>query len=311
MEMMTENSLKRLNSGCVRNLVLLLLLISGSATAGWWIGKAWIDRSRPTPAYRPAFTAGDPAAPSTESQQEWQDRAKIRARRSELGIDSQFFRLLVDETLTIQYPDLGDDAAEKRRKRSLVSLELLDRLAVLDGAILRELGTYGAEQRREWRKAVNELHLGSQTLYDLADGGFFAFFPEVTDRPSFDRPLGQVWSAFAVSRLQSLQSGSSYRKIETLTESGQEIIEGSLTKGAGNAYSIDLRSGRNLTVNLSTDGDVTISLYSPTGSVKLLENSSDRQWSGQLSEDGFYELIILSKSATPITFRLDLQVAKP
>ncbi|MFN6189200.1 MAG: serine/threonine protein kinase, partial [Microcystis sp.] len=42
----------------------------------------------------------------------------------------------------------------------------------------------------------------------------------------------------------------------------------------------------------------------------LLDKSSDRQWSGQLPEEGFYELVILPQSSTPVHFRLQLQVSQ-
>jgi hypothetical protein len=309
--MMTDNSLKKLNSGCARKVLFVFLWVVSSAGIGWSIGRVWTERGQPVEAAKPVFTSDHPTAPVSANQQEWQKRATIRARRSQLGIESQFFRTLVDEVLDRRYPDLAKDSSEKRAKRGEISLELLDRLETLDETIRRDLGKFDRQQHQQWRESINDLRLSSRVLNILADRAFFAVFPEVTDRPDFDRPLGQVWSAFALGELQSLQSGASYREITTLLEGGVETIDASVQEKKGNAYAIEARSNHTLTLTLETPEEVEISLYSPSGNVTLLENSNDRQWSGKLPEDGFYELVIVSKSTSPTSFRLDLQIANP
>jgi serine/threonine-protein kinase len=306
---MTEYFRKTFQSRFLRGIFLVLALIAASAGVGWFFGKIWLDRTRDSSDPKAVFAAGDETAPASESQQEWRQRAKIRARRSELKIDSQFFRDLVDEIVAIRYRDLEKNSSEKRAKRSEISLETLDRLANLDEMTRQEFGKFDRQQRREWRERMNEMRLGSRVLDTLADNAFFTAFPEITERPTLDRPLGQVRAALALSQLQSLRSGESYRKITALAEGGTETVEGSLSSYRGRAMAIEARSGQTLTLNLEADGEVSLYLYSPSGSVALLENSSDRQWSGKLPEDGFYELVIVSKSPTPIPFRLSLQTA--
>jgi serine/threonine-protein kinase len=50
------------------------------------------------------------------------------------------------------------------------------------------------------------------------------------------------------------------------------------------------------------------SIYTPSGKTTLLEDSSDRTWSGKLPESGFYELVVVSNASRPIDYQLDLTV---
>ena len=157
---------------------------------------------------------------------------------------------------------------------------------------------------------MNQLRLSSIVLNLLTDNAFFQLFPELTERPNFDKSLGQLWSGLAWNQLQSLQSGLSYQAIESLDAGGEEVIEAILSQGQGKAYAIKLRSSDRLNLNLEAEGEVLLSFYSPTGNITLLDKSSDRQWTGQLPEEGFYELVILPQSSTPVHFRLQLKVSQ-
>jgi serine/threonine-protein kinase len=89
---------------------------------------------------------------------------------------------------------------------------------------------------------VNQLRLSSRVLNLLTDTAFFQLFPELTERPNFDKSLGQLWSGLAWNQLQSLQFGLSYQAIESLDAGGEEVIEAILSEGQGKHYAIKLRS---------------------------------------------------------------------
>jgi serine/threonine-protein kinase len=61
-------------------------------------------------------------------------------------------------------------------------------------------------------------------------------------------------------------------------------------------------------VKLKAERKVLLSIYSPTGQTKLLEDSRDRTWSGQLPETGFYEFSIVSNASEPIDYEFDITV---
>jgi serine/threonine-protein kinase len=279
-----------------------------SAGIGWLIGKQWVKHSNQPQAVKPVFATEDNNF-NTATDRVWQRKAEIRKRRLELGIDSQFFKNLVDELFNLRYGDLKEEK-EKQEQRDILAEETLDRLERLYSSTREGLGSYDGQKRQEWREKVNELRLSGKVLNLLTDTAFFQLFPELTERPNFDGGLGQVWSGLAWNQLQSLQSGLSYQAIESLFAGGEEIIEGILSEGQGKAYAIKLHSGDQLNLNLEAEGEVLLYFYSPSGNVTLLDKSSDRQWSGQLPEEGFYELVILPQSSTLVNFRLQLKVSQ-
>jgi hypothetical protein len=294
--------------GCSSKIAIFCLLMLVSAGIGWLIGKTWVKHANQPQTVKPVF-ATEGSNLNSATAQAWQRKADIRKRRLELGIDSQFFKNLVDELFYLRYADIKEEK-QKQEQRDILAEEILDRLDRLDSSTRAGLGSYDQQKRQEWRQAVNELRLSSKVLHLLTDNAFLQLFPELTARPNFETALGQVWSALAGNQLQSLQSGLSYQAIESLDAGGEENIEGILSERQGKAYALKLHSSDRLNLNLEAEGEVLIYFYSPSGNVTLLDKSSDRQWSGQLPEDGFYELVILPQSSTTVNFRLQLKVTQ-
>lgn len=294
--------------GCSGRIVIFCLLMLLSAAIGWLIGKQWVKHSNQPQTVKPVFATEENNFNSA-TDRAWQRKAEMRKRRLELGIDSRFFKNLVSELFSLRYGDIKGEK-QKQEQRDVLAAEILDHLERLDFGTREALGSYDDQQREKWRKQVNQLRLSSRVLNLLTDAAFFQLFPELTERPSFDSSLGQLWSGLAWNQLQSLQSGLSYQAIESLDAAGEEVIEAILSQGQAKAYAIKLRSSNRLDLNLEAEGEVFIYLYSPTGNITLLDKSSDRQWSGQLPEEGFYELVILPQSFTPVHFRLQLRVSQ-
>lgn len=294
--------------GCSGRIAIFCLLMLLSAAIGWLIGKQWVKHSNQPQTVKPVFATEENNFNSA-TDRTWQRKAEMRKRRLELGIDGQFFKNLVNELFSLRYGDIKEEK-QKQEQRDILAAEILDRLERLDSGTREALGSYDEQQREKWRKQVNELRLSSKVLNLLTDTVFFQLFTELTERPNFDGSLGQLWSGLAWNQLQSLQSGLSYQAIESLDAGGEEVIEAILSQGQGKAYAIKLRSSNRLDLNLEAEGEVLLSFYSPTGNITLLDKSSDRQWSGQLPEEGFYELVILPQSSTPVNFRLQLKVSQ-
>jgi serine/threonine-protein kinase len=61
-----------------------------------------------------------------------------------------------------------------------------------------------------------------------------------------------------------------------------------------------------LQINLIPANGIQVSIYSPTGKNNLFEDSSTGQWSGQLPESGYYEIILINPSKTAIPYTLKI-----
>jgi serine/threonine-protein kinase len=302
--------------GCLGKTSLALIVIVGSGVIGWLAGKAWLN-----PILKPAShsdmlanshspDARDTSGPSSQlTEQEWKRKTDLRVRRLNLGINNSFFQTLVDWMVSEQYPgqkepSLNDRAGTRQwqERRDVIMAELLDRLSFLSLEARQGLGSYNQSQRDRWTQDANQLHLSSRTLYDLADAEFFYRFPEQTDREFIDHPIGQVWSAIVFDKLKALQSGKAYESL--VIPAG---VRETLKPGEGKVYITQLRDSQLLEVNLNADPNILLSIYSPTGKNNLLEDSTLHQWSGSLSETGFYEFVIVSKAKQPLNYQLDIR----
>ena len=68
----------------------------------------------------------------------------------------------------------------------------------------------------------------------------------------------------------------------------------------------ELTQEQMMKLDLQADPQVLISVYSPTGKIKLMEDSSDRAWSGKLPESGFYEFVVVSTASQPVDYQLKI-----
>ncbi|GBF82061.1 serine/threonine-protein kinase [Aphanothece sacrum] len=311
---LTSSPAKSSVSGCLSKLILVLMLILGSGMVGWWAGKTWISQFlNPTQAESPKVFSEKTTSesPSEISDEEFQRKTQLRTRRQKLGIDHTLFVSLVDEVFGQQYPSekgraLSNEPEDDswRKKWDQTGDNLLDILGSLSPEALEGIGTYNQTQRDNWKLLANNLHLSSRAVYDLVDGRFFRAFPEQKEENFIDQPLGQIWTAMILDTLTALQSGSNYEALFFDSENPTIEREETLQPGAGKAYVVRLEASQNLAVKLETNGDTFLSIYSPTGTNNLLEDSTQQQWSGELSESGYYEFTIVAKSDKPLKYKL-------
>jgi serine/threonine-protein kinase len=64
-------------------------------------------------------------------------------------------------------------------------------------------------------------------------------------------------------------------------------------------------------VQLEADEKALISVYSPSGKIVFLEDSSERNLSQTLPESGFYEFVIVSTASAPIDYQLTVTAENP
>jgi serine/threonine-protein kinase len=311
--------------GCFGKLFLVLMVIFASGGLGWFAGKMWIHQAveprteqKKLPFDSPVTNQSPSATPvgSQEiSSEELERRKVLRARRINLGIERQYFVSLVDQYFFVKYPERvgktftnNSEDAEWRKRWDEIAAEFLDKLEFLSPEALQGLGTYNKAKREGWKQRVNQLHLSSRALYDIADATFFSHFPEQENQKFSEQPIGQVWNAITFDSLKSLEEKNNYEKIEIPSEGLETQLTGNLQAGEGKAYVANLKASQTMTIKLESERAGLISVYGPSINNNILEDSPDGEWTGSIAEKGFYEFIIVSKSNQNLNYKLHLKV---
>jgi serine/threonine-protein kinase len=168
------------------------------------------------------------------------------------------------------------------------------------------LGRYSGLERSRWRKELYKLHLSSRALSDLADAAFLAMFPQYKGKNYMNQPISQVWYALADEKFKAILAGTAYEQISFAPGTTDKQVGGSLKPGEGKAYVAELTQEQMMKLDLQADPQILISVYSPTGKIKLMQGSSDRAWSGKLPESGFYEFVVVSTASQPVDYQLKI-----
>jgi serine/threonine-protein kinase len=306
-------------------LTKVLIVVTGIGVAGvggWMAGNIWLDNQlQGDTEEEEVVTFEEEDRPEIESRlssSEQQRRQGLRERRLELGIDYGFYIDLVNSAFWEAYPrqrgqvltDNPEDDQWRERWQEMAG-EWLDRLEFLSPSARRGLGSYDQRMRDRVKRQVNQERLSSRSLYDLADAEFFKRFPEQEGETFVNQPIGQVWNAVVVDKLQAVRSGEALDRIVFPEGETGEVVRGTLQPGEGQAYIAGLSAGQSATFELDTSEEAQFSIYSPTGSYRFLEDSQRRTWSGTLPETGFYEFTVVSQADSPISYRLELEVENP
>ncbi len=291
------------------------LLLMATAGLSWWGTRLWLhSRMASMPEVIP--TISPIAAPTTTPQYstvEQNRKNQLRDRRQQLGIHDSFYNALVNQLFWEERPEqrgktLSSSPADAalRSEWDSIAAEVLNKLQALSPEARQQLGKYRAADRDRWKVSVNKLNLSSRTLYDLTDATFFHLFPQYKGQNFINQPIGQVWHGIATDKVQRLVSGSGYEKIAFAQENTIQQVRGNLQPGEGKAYIAQLTKDQLMQLNLEAEPRVLISAYSPTGSTVLLEDSSDRTWSGKLPETGYYEFVVVSTASAPVDYLLQI-----
>jgi serine/threonine-protein kinase len=298
--------------GCLGKLSLFLLLVTISGLMGWFAGKTWLVKMLQPTAINSTnsdiLTSSNGSTGKIPPKEDGQNNKDLVTRRRELGIDRLFFNQLVDQRLAIQETNPENKTDSKEKARDKAAHDLLDKLARLSPDALGQLGRYGIEQRSEWARRVNQLHLSSRALSNLANIRFLKDFPELENQNFMDQPLGQVWYAIAFDTVKSLEAKQNYELLTKDATQTTQQVTGKLESGEGKAYSISLPASKPMEIKLQASPDALLTIYSPTGKEVLLDNSRTHQWSGILPESGYYEILVTSKAKEAFDYQLTLSV---
>jgi serine/threonine-protein kinase len=316
--------------GCLGKIGLILALILGSGMVGWYAGKLWLHQSLnvaetsdilQAPDQRPTVEpSGRSPGETTISDEEIKRKTALRTRQKELGINRRFFRSFVNQIIALQtsaqtessdFPNSTspNSTAIAASQWDQSAAELLDQLAFLSPEALAKLGQYNRQGRDRQKQLVNRLNLSSRSLLDLAEANFYAHFPSLANQSFQDTPAEQVWDATIEETLKNLQAGNNYERLTKIEGSDRLQTQGNLQPGQGKAIVLRLQAQDNLTLILAANGNTQLSVYTPTGKTPILEDSPQKAWSGPLPETGFYEIVLVSKDASPIAYQLQLVTA--
>ncbi|QLE58843.1 serine/threonine-protein kinase [Nostoc sp. TCL26-01] len=299
--------------------VTALVLTSTAGLVLWGLNQG--DRNpitvNPTPTPTPTIT--QPTNPLDKySPEERRRKQRLSDRRQQLGIDGNFYINLVNEIFWDKNPSLrgrtlsdGVEDESLRAQWDQTASDLLDKLTPLSTKARRQLGTYTAAERDQWKVEVNQINVGSRSLYDLGDAPFFKAFPQEKGKNFIDQPIGQIWHAFVSDKLSAIQAGSAFQKIVFDSGATSKTVSGTLKPTNGKVFIADLAQDQSLELTLQANPKVLLSVYSPSGKIIFLEDSSERSLSVQLPESGFYEFVVVSTASATADYQLTLTVENP
>lgn len=313
------------NAGSKAPLIALLTVLGVLGTIMLF---AWLRISRsPTPDSAGIDSSEIVSDNNRFSDEENARKQEIRNRYEALGIGDNTFTRLVDQLFYQEYPSLLTSGPEGGRKAlsqapedeplrirwDNIAIDLLDRL---EGQVSREslaaMGSYGEGDRTRWQTQVNQVNVGSRSLYDLTDAKFFSLFPSQRNQDLSRTPMGELYSAITNDMVDAIRSGQVRENIEFEPGAFRRDLNDSLAPGEGRVYTLELTAGQQLRLNLGAPtGSTLLSLYLPvpTGDEPfILADSDQTTWTGRVDQSGYYEVVVVNRSAETIPYQLALAV---
>ncbi|HEY9763998.1 MAG TPA: hypothetical protein V6D07_15815, partial [Trichocoleus sp.] len=302
-------------SGCFQALLGLLVLL-GVVSLGWWglSASGWFGLQDSV------VTPGNVDDDNTFSPEEQARKKSIRDRTSALKVDSAYLTRLTDQIFYEKHPELQGaqltgkpEDAELRGEWDAIAdaqLTLIEQNLSTDAR--SRLGRYNPSDRDRWKAQVNKLYVSSRALNDLADAKYALLFPGRTSDDFVEKATDQIWFALAQDRVNAMESGNKLTPIRFESGAFSQQVQGSLDPGEGHVYTLNLSEGQLMRLNLQPSSPETLlSLYLPSPTNEqpyLLSDSKDTTWSGELTQTGYYEIVVVSTSRQPITYQLNVAV---
>lgn len=312
------------NKSAFRKILPGSLVLLGLAGTTFWGVNRWLQSAAnsslqvettpsPVASATPSVTPLPPPSPQLSAAEQSQVDNLVAQRRN-LGIDDNFYFSLMNQLFWAKYPQYQGrkltnepQDAEARSQWYNFAKELLSKLETLSQTSRQKLGSYTAADRDRSIAAINQVYVGSRSLYDLTDAAFFQLFPEQRDEHFIALPVGQIWNAIAQDKSQEILAGTIYEKLTFAPGTTGTQTSASLQPGDGKVFIAALAKDQLMKFDIAADPQVLVSIYSPTGKV-LLADSSERTWSDTLAEKGFYEIVIVSNASTTEDYKLVLNV---
>ncbi|WP_009633347.1 serine/threonine-protein kinase [Synechocystis sp. PCC 7509] len=306
--------------------ILGFLMLFGLASATFWgVGSLLqstnvspspiIETPPPVASISPSITPTPSPSPQLSAAESAIANALI-ARRQNLGIDENYYFNVINQLFWAKYPTssqgrkLTNEPADSQNRVQWYKIadQLLTKLETISVTSRQKLGSYTKADRDRAVQAINQVFVGSRSLYDLTDATFFGLFPDQKGKNFANQPIGQIWNAIAQDKASNIIAGTAYEKIAFAPGSTSVQLSGSLNPGEGKVFVAQLALGQLMQIDLQAEAQVLISVYSPTGKTVLLEDSAIRAWSETLPEDGYYEIVVVTNASAPMDYQLNLSV---
>jgi serine/threonine protein kinase, bacterial len=301
--------------------IFTVLVAAGVLGLGVWGTSRWLNSRTPEDDLQgvkptPTITPTNPSSQYSAAERERKQR--LSDRRQQLGINATFFVNLVNGIFWEKNPSLqgrtlsdGPEDENLRAQWDQLAGQLLDKLSTMSTKARQQLGTYTTAERDRFKVEVNRVNVGSRSLYDLGDAAFLSAFPEQRGKNFIDKPIGQVWYGFVSDKLNAILAGSAFQRIVFDPGTTSKTVSGNLQPGGGRVFIAELRQEQVLEVNLQANSRVLLSMYSPSGKIRFLEDSTRRTFKDTLPENGFYEFVVVSTATQPVDYQLSLTAQSP
>ncbi|MBW4665031.1 MAG: protein kinase [Chroococcus sp. CMT-3BRIN-NPC107] len=306
----------------IGKIILGFLFLFGLASATFWGVGSLLQSTNVPPIVEtplPSVASMTPSVTPTSLPQlsaaEQRIKNALIARRQNLGIDENYYFNVMNQLFWAKYPNLQGQKLtnnpadeDKRIEWYKIADELLTKLETISNSSRQKLGSYTKADRDRTVQAINQVFVGSRSLYDLTDAAFFALFPDQKANNFANQPVGQIWNAISQDKASNIIAGTAYEKIAFAPGATSAQLSGSLNPGDGKVFVAQLAQNQLMQIDLQANPQLLISIYSPTGKTVLLEDSTTRTWSQTLPEDGYYEIVVVSNASAPIDYQLNLSV---
>ena len=308
---------RRSSSGCGPALAGLLLTVAVAGGLWWWLSPLdWWGGAEPS-----AVSPGDDSGANPNfSEAEQARRQALRDRTSALSVDWAYLSGLTDQLFFEQHPDRqGNPLTDQPEDEALraewaaiaaANLDLIE--ANLSTEARGKLGRYNPTDSDRWQRQVNALYVSSKALNDLADARFNQLFPGRASQGFVETPVDQIWFALAQDQVNALEQGANLTEITFESGAFSQQQQGSLDPGHGQVYILNLTAEQLLRLNLQAPPDSTLlSLYLPVPTDELphlLASAAQNTWAGDLPQSGYYEIVVVSRGSTPISYSLTVAV---
>lgn len=303
-----------------KNVLILVFVLTIGSYLYWQKIKPPINNLQTNnPTIVPSSNPTETAKPQVNfSAEERQRKQKLSDRREELDINYKFYVTLVNQLFREKYPNLkgrilSDNPEDEnlRTEWDQTAAEVLEKLSAITSESRRQLGNYSFAQRATWKTQVNQINVGSRSLYDLGDAAFHSEFPEQAGKDLSNQPIEQVWYAFVKDQLNAILDKSIFERIVFPEGATGQTVSGTLQPGKGKVFIAGLAKDQNMEVQLEANSKVLLSIYSPSGKIAFLEDSQTRTVSETLPEKGFYEFVVVSTASEPVDYQLTITAENP
>lgn len=308
---------QKTSSGCWPAVAGLLLTVGIAGGLWWWLDPLGQFAGDGSEVVSPG---GSDASNPNLSEAERDRKQALRDRAVALSVDWAYVTGLTDQIFYEQNPDrqgtqLTDQPQDEplRAKWDAIAADNLDLIeANLSTDARSKLGRYNPTDSDRWKRQVNALYVSSKALYDLADARFNQLFPGRASEGFVETPVDQIWFALAQDQVNAMESGENLTEITFADGTFNQQQQGDLNPGQGQIYILNLSAGQLLRLNLQAPPESTrLSLYVPVPTDDLphiLADAQQNTWAGELSQSGYYEMVVVSQSENVIPYRLTVAV---